>query len=761
MSKFQITLIRPQGFIHSEAFREVAETLQFGLRSLGHAAQVGENAIDPHATNILLGAHLLPAVDANIVPAGSILYNLEQIGGANLTAAYYELATRHQVWDYSLRNIEKWKTMNCQRPPVHVPLGYVPELSRIQTSPVQDIDVLFYGSLNQRRNAILKALQDAGVRVHTAFGVYGKERDDLIARSKIVLNIHFYDTKVFEIVRLSYLLANSKAVVTECSSENETEQAANGAFLAVPYSSLVEGCLALLRNDEARRKLEAQGLQWFSRQHESDILSRALSHFAAPAAGSGARSAIPRKLNLGSGKDWREDYFNVDIDPYWQPDAVIDFDRPLPIGQVLQTERFGAITLENNYFDEIMVNDVLEHIPHLTTAMTSCLNLLKVGGLFRISVPYDLSWGAWQDPTHVRAFNERSWLYYTEWFWYLGWTEARFDIAGFDLGLSPIGEALKLKQVKGEDLVRHPRAVDQMRVVLRKRLLTDAEKQQVSRFLKRPNRKATAAAAASFSNVAAPAVAKTPTAPGQTQAQVTQIAGATGSPLISYLQAAFNKAMSGSGQMDPAVLEIDGMSGRKYRLLINNLIATLPNARYLEIGTWSGSTLCSAINRNSVRAAAIDNWSEFGGPKAQFLQNLQRFKTPGADVSFIEKDFRKVDFSSLGRFNVYMFDGPHTAADQFDGINLVLPALEDEFILIVDDWNHTPTRQGTLKAIHDLKLSLLHSFEIRTTMDGSHATLARQSSDWHNGYFIAVVSKPKARPAPNRVAELQQQAVPV
>ena len=494
MSNFQIALIRPQGFIHSEAFREVAETLQFGLRSIGHTAQVGENVVDAKAINILLGAHLLPACDSQIVPAGSILYNLEQLGGANLSAAYYELAARHQVWDYSLRNLEKWKTMNSLRPPVHVPLGYVPELSRIKPAPDQDIDVLFYGSFNPRRNAILNKLKDCGVNVHAAFGVYGNERDELIARSKIVLNVHFYDTKVFEIVRLSYLLANSKAVVTECSVETEIEQAAAGAFVAVPYDSLVESCQALLHNEDERPKLENRGYQWFSQQRESEILKRALDQFDGATAELHTEQSvlIPRKLNLGSGKDWRADCFNADIDPYWEPDAVLDFDRPLPIGQTLQTERFGAVVLQNNYFDEIIANDALEHIPHLTTAMTSCLNLLKVGGLFRISVPYDLSWGAWQDPTHVRAFNERSWLYYTDWFWYMGWTEARFDIAGFDLGLSPIGEALKAQQVKGEDLTRYPRAVDQMRVTLRKRLLSDAEKQLVSRYLKRPNRKAAA-----------------------------------------------------------------------------------------------------------------------------------------------------------------------------------------------------------------------------------------------------------------------------
>lgn len=491
MSRFHITLIRPEGFLHTEAFREVAETLQFGLRSLGHTAQIRENAIDAAATNILLGAHLFSPEDASMIPPGSIMYNLEQLGGPNLPKHFYELALRLQVWDYSLQNIQKWNAMGCACPPVHVPLGYVPELTRISAAPNQDIDVLFYGSLNERRAGIMKALKDAGAKVHATFGVYGKQRDELIARSKVVLNIHFYDAKIFEMVRVSYLLANSKAVVTECCSEMEKRLA--DSVVGVPYESLVDSCLSLLHDGEQRRALESRGFQWFSQQKESDILSKALQECSG-AAKTSCEVQTPTKLNLGSGKDWREDYFNVDFDPYWEPDAVLDFNHPLPIGKPLETGRFGTVVLQNNSFDEIIANDSLEHIPSLMTAMHSCLNLLKVGGLFRISVPYDLSWGAWQDPTHVRAFNERSWLYYTDWFWYMGWTEARFDLVQFDLGLSPIGHALQKQQVKGEDLVRHPRAVDQMRVVLRKRLLTEAEKQQVTVYLKRPNRRAATAA---------------------------------------------------------------------------------------------------------------------------------------------------------------------------------------------------------------------------------------------------------------------------
>ena len=492
MSKYQITLVRPEGFLHSEGFREVAETLQFGLRSLGHSAETQENFFHEAAVNIVLGGHLLSPQQCLQVPSGSVVYNLEQLGGPSLPERFFELARRCRVWDYSQRNIEKWKAMNCAYAPVHVPLGYVPELSRIPAAPKQDqdIDVLFYGSLNERRSAVLQALREAGASVRAVFGMYGKDRDELIARAKIVLNVHFYEQKLFEIVRVSYLLANSKAVVTECSSDAAAEEGLADAVLACPYDALAENCLSLLRDETKRRRLELKGLAWFSLRKESEILSKALECAMATDISS---VKLPARLNLGSGKDWREEYFNVDFDPYWEPDAVLDFGKPLPIGQPLATDRFGAVVLENNSFDEIIANDSLEHIPDLMTAMSSCLNLLKIGGLFRISVPYDLSWGAWQDPTHVRAFNERSWLYYTDWFWYMGWTEARFDLAQFNLDLSPIGEALLQQQMKAEDLVRHPRAVNQMRVALRKRLLTEAEKQQVAIYLKRPNRKAAAA----------------------------------------------------------------------------------------------------------------------------------------------------------------------------------------------------------------------------------------------------------------------------
>lgn len=85
-----------------------------------------------------------------------------------------------------------------------------------------------------------------------------------------------------------------------------------------------------------------------------------------------------------------------------------------------------------------------------------------------ITVPYDLSLGAWQDPTHCRAFNQNSWLYYTEWSWYLGWEKQKFSVVSIEFGLSELGKKLTDQGTKLEELINMPRAVDGMRVGLLK-----------------------------------------------------------------------------------------------------------------------------------------------------------------------------------------------------------------------------------------------------------------------------------------------------
>lgn len=179
---------------------------------------------------------------------------------------------------------------------------------------------------------------------------------------------------------------------------------------------------------------------------------------------------IPKTLNIGSGKDFREECINLDKNIEWLPDIVSDFGKPLKEEgfKTYSTARFGEIKLASGTFEKIIAYDVLEHITDLKAFMTNCLDLLKVGGVMDIIVPYDLSLGAWQDPTHVRAFNQNSWLYYTEWSWYLGWGKEKFCLTKLEYKLSEQGNGMAQRGMKVVELLIVPRAVDAMRAELKK-----------------------------------------------------------------------------------------------------------------------------------------------------------------------------------------------------------------------------------------------------------------------------------------------------
>jgi len=213
------------------------------------------------------------------------------------------------------------------------------------------------------------------------------------------------------------------------------------------------------------------------------------------------------------------------------------------------------------------------------------------------------------------------------------------------------------------------------------------------------------------------------------------------SPSARHLISAFEAADNSSVTLPNEVRAIEGMSGQKYRSFINRLVQLTPDPKYLEIGSWAGSTACAAMSGNRVEALCIDDWSLFGGPKEAFFANVSRIKTPEISFKFIEQDFRSIDFSALGKFNLYLFDGPHTEQDQYDGVLIAGPALRDKFVLIVDDWNWNWVRFGTFQAIADSDITVQCAVEIRTTHDNTHPVVSGRESDWHNGYFIAALKK--------------------
>ena len=118
------------------------------------------------------------------------------------------------------------------------------------------------------------------------------------------------------------------------------------------------------------------------------------------------------------------------------------------------------------------------------------------------------------------------------------------------------------------------------------------------------------------------------------------------------------------------------MSGTLTRHLYNNICSFENDVRYLEIGTWKGSSLISSLyGNNHVKAVVIDNWSQFGGPRDEFDKNIQKF-IPNANLEVIENESFSIDLKSTfgdRKFNIYLYDGDHSAEAQSKALTYYKP----------------------------------------------------------------------------------------
>ena len=277
MARYAVVIPRLRDYVHSQAFDEVALALVEGLNELGHDALHSDHAAHADRRCIMLAPQLLD-LWPHPVPHDAILYNLEQVDRDSpwITDALLARFRRHELWDYSERNRVALRERHGIGEVKLLPIGHCAALERIAVDAASDIDVLFYGSPNDRRIATLEALERFGVRVMPLFGVYGRERDAAIARARIVLNVHFYNAQIFEQVRVSYLLTNARFVISE-DGDPAAEDSLRGGMVFAPYTRLVESCLSYLERDRARDRIRFAGRELMRARPQSGFLQRVLA----------------------------------------------------------------------------------------------------------------------------------------------------------------------------------------------------------------------------------------------------------------------------------------------------------------------------------------------------------------------------------------------------------------------------------------------------------------------------------------------------
>ena len=451
-----LAIIQPAGYVHSLGFLDQARYFRHMFRRLGARVTLGKNRLREDAVNFVFGAHLGFPPDW-LERHACVFVNLEQLGqgGAAVSPGYLDLLRRSAVVDYDAANVPAY-AQDAEDVPI-VSFGYASYLDQpalaLEDRP---IDLLFFGSMNARRQRFIAQVEGAGFAV-AAFDspVYGPERDEFIRRSKAVLNCHFYESNRFEQARAFHCLSLGTPVISEYTPTTAPAPAFIDSVLWLPEQ--VQEWFKLhfdtpAFHDEARKRLAA--FRAPDPAHDPLAQYAELLDFASGFHQGFERLRVPgawrpRAINVGADLDYKPTWLNIATTPECEPDLVLDLSAPLALPCELASRTGGPIRLDAGSVELIFANRVLERPAELPTAMRNILQLLKTDGSCAIEQPATAARPDWSD--------------FTDGFWRLGWFEHRFELA----------------QTQWLDDAREsvaPERATRVRTVLRKQVTTPRER---------------------------------------------------------------------------------------------------------------------------------------------------------------------------------------------------------------------------------------------------------------------------------------------
>jgi hypothetical protein len=256
----------------------MARLIHWGLQSAGHDVTRAENSFQEDRTNIVFGFHewFKPKENplAYIRDYDCILYQAEQLspGGRQMPDWYFG-GLRHckAVWDYSVDNVEIAHRNGI--PSIHVPPAWHEKYEPIESMGDDvNIDVLFIGALNGRRTFLVQLLGQLFDEVHVLQSTWGIERDEFMARSKMLINIHFYKAQTLELLRLAHALNSGLPVISEESPNNPWSD----AIATAPYEGLARKVMELWHSPNDLTELGLRGQEAFRSTSMTEVVKQAL-----------------------------------------------------------------------------------------------------------------------------------------------------------------------------------------------------------------------------------------------------------------------------------------------------------------------------------------------------------------------------------------------------------------------------------------------------------------------------------------------------
>jgi len=295
-------------------FLELAEALAYELQALGASAHltVGEFPIPREGlVHVFLPPHEYVALAAHRPPAEvlrrSILISAEQPQSTFFPANVSLARDAGGVFDINPRSVRAYRSERIEASLLelgHTRLwdrfeGARPEQKDEASDPLEDvrerdIDILFLGRLTPRRASALAVYAGVFERFRCHLGlsdnsrpnvtsgaafVVGEDKRDLLARAKVLLNVHADDEPYFEWLRMAEVICAGCAVVTEHSSDVAPLQWGRH-ILTGRLGSLGLLCAWLVDDDARRERMRRGAYELLLRQRPLSNAARQLLEVA-------------------------------------------------------------------------------------------------------------------------------------------------------------------------------------------------------------------------------------------------------------------------------------------------------------------------------------------------------------------------------------------------------------------------------------------------------------------------------------------------
>lgn len=224
-----ICIIKQVKTAYPSVFEDSAHCISYSLKRIGFENVISYNTIDPTIPNIVLGIGAGNTVPIDIFrkiaqPDNTIIFNLEQTGSNSsfIKNEYLQLLADYVSFDYNNANIQA-TTKLTQKSIQSSEFSLAPFFD-LATTPQAisnckiNYDYAFYGAMNESRSQKIAQLENMGLRIKKIFRAYGEFLTDAIMDCKAILNLHYYDTHIFEAARALRPTAMGIPILSEPST---------------------------------------------------------------------------------------------------------------------------------------------------------------------------------------------------------------------------------------------------------------------------------------------------------------------------------------------------------------------------------------------------------------------------------------------------------------------------------------------------------------------------------------------------------------